>query len=217
MQRCRHDLVTCLLRADRPAASHAIQSAIDAGCEPNQLLLSVIQPAMQQIGERWTRQQASLTQYFVAGKIADDVTDLVIPLLERRAVATSHVRVVIGTIAGDYHGLGRKIVAAFLRAAGMVVVDLGLSVEPERFVSAACQETAQVVAVSALMVHSVEQIKVVRSLLEETCPEARLIVGGAPFNYDRRLYLQVGAHATARNAGEAVRVVESLVDGLPRR
>src|SRR3989304_3148748 len=113
-----NDFVACLLRADRPAAAAHLRRALEAGVDPRELLLNVIQPSMQQVGDLWSRQQASLTQYFVAGRIADDVTDTIVPLLERQGVGVARGRVVIGTIAGDYHGLGRKIVAAFLRAAG---------------------------------------------------------------------------------------------------
>lgn len=206
------DFVACLLRADRPAAADLLHRALDAGLEPRALLLDVIQPSMRRVGDLWSRQQASLTQYFVAGRIAEDVTDAIVPLLEREGAGMGRGRVVIGTIAGDYHGLGRKIVSAFLRAVGVQVRDLGLDVAPARFVAAAREEGADIVAVSALMVHAVRQMGELRPMLDEQgARHVRLLVGGAPFNYHKRLYREVGADATARNAGEAVRVVQELL------
>lgn len=206
----RNEFVSRLLRADRPAAKELASEALSRGIDPADFLLRVVQPSMELVGRRWSRRQVSLTQNYVAARIADDIIDAVRPLLGGKNESAG--RVVIGTITGDYHGLGRKIVAAFLRAAGFTVCDLGLGVSPEDFAVAAVEHEADVVGISALMVHTVDQIRQVRPLLEATGPNhARLVVGGAPFSYNRKLFREVGADAMARDAAEAVRVVRQLV------
>ncbi len=121
---------------------------------------------------------------------------------------------VIGTAKGDFHGLGKRIVAAFLKAAGFVVVDLGLSVPAEAFVGAALEEGARLIAVSALMADTALGLREVRQEMERRKAEdVRLLVGGAPFRFNSDLYRLMGADATAPNAYEAARVARTLFEG----
>ena len=119
---------------------------------------------------------------------------------------------VIGTVAGDYHGLGRKIVAIFLRVAGFQVYDLGMSVSSAVMVDEALKVGAGVICASGLLLHTVEKVSEVRTILQARGLEDRikLVVGGAPFNFDPQLYRSLGADAYAVNAVDAVRVVRQM-------
>ncbi len=93
---------------------------------------------------------------------------------------------------------------------------LGLSVSAEEFVEAAARLKASVICISTLLLHTAENVYEVRELLHERQLEdqVKLVVGGAPFNFDDQLYREVGADATARNAADAVPTVRSLVEAL---
>lgn len=199
-----------LLGADRVGLQQAIRAALAAGQSAEDLVLRVISPALNAVGERWSRHEASLTQVYAAGRIAEELVAELLP-----ALCPSHLgqgTVVIGNAPGDCHGLGRQIVATFLRLAGFEVIDLGLDVSPHTFVAQARSSQARVIAISALMVHTAMRVVEVRRLLdEENMGDVNVIVGGAPFNMHPHLYQRVGADAMGRDAGEAVNVVRRLL------
>ncbi|TAK34906.1 MAG: corrinoid-binding protein [Chloroflexota bacterium] len=205
----REQFLEAIGGADRALSHRILRGSVESGVQPEWLLLNVIQPALNELGRRWSEGGATLSQIYVAGKIADDACNFILPLLPTSA--SGDLTVVIGTISGDFHGLGRKLVAAFLRAAGVRVVDLGLGVEPTRFVESAAQEGAQIIAISALMMHTAAQIAQVRPLLiDRGLNHVGILVGGAPFNYDPDLVRRVGADGTAPNAGLAARATRDL-------
>lgn len=198
-----------LLSADRSSAMGTLDRALRDGVDVPDLFLAVVQPALNAIGDQWARGRASLTQVYASARIAEELTGVLISYLPQLPMSSPPV--VVGTIATDYHGLGRRIVVAFLRSSGIGVVDLGLDVAPATFVKAAVQHQSQIIAVSALMVHAVRRIKEIRALLlEEGRGGVRIVVGGAPFNVDRNLYKEVGADEMALHAGEIVDLVYRL-------
>ena len=126
-------------------------------------------------------------------------------------------RVVIGNTQGDLHTLGKRIVMACLRTQMIECIDLGVSVAPERFVDEAVALDAQVIAISAMMVHiarSESGCLRVRQLLRERGLEGRIriIVGGAPFRFDPQLYRRVQADAWAPNGIQAGAEITRLIE-----
>ena len=207
-ERCLH----VLLSADRAALHRLIAEAKNAGWPADRLLLDVISPALNMVGELWSQQKAALTQIYMAARLVEEV----LPSLLDEGLSRSHPAgcqaptanrvVLLGNAPGDYHGLGRYIVATYLRTAGLEVVDLGLSVPPRTFVEHALSHQARLIAISALMLHTAQNVADVRRLLDEAgATDVKILVGGAPFHIDPELYRQVGAQAMGRDAGEAVR------------
>lgn len=208
----RRDFVAVLQGSDRRGARRMLRRAMAAGIDPGTLLREVVTVAVDEVGGEWEEHLVSLSQVYATGLIVEDSLDILSP--SGGAPEDSPGRVVIGTAKHDYHGLGKRIVAAFLKGAGFVVVDLGLSVAPEAFVEAAMKENARIIAVSALMADTALGVREVRQEMDRRRADGiKLLVGGAPFRFNPDLCELVGADATANNAYEATRVARTLLKG----
>ncbi len=200
-----------VMAKDMPGSMRVIDAALAGGTlSPDKILLTVVSGAMDQVGKLQLNQAITLSEVFMMAAIGDAAIDRLLP--EMPDLPYLGGTVVLGSAEGDYHSLGRKIVGSFLRVAGFKVVDLGASVSAATFVDRACEEQAFVIGVSALLLHTAEKIKEVRSLLDERrlSGQIKLVVGGAAFNFDRQMVRQVGADGMALNALGAVAAVRSL-------
>jgi len=171
----------------------------------------VLEPVLIEIGERWANDKLSLAQGYVAGKVAEDILLKMVkdsPCPERKRKGP----VVLGNIEDDYHALGRKMVGIFLAAAGWEVVDLGNDVLPSLFVDKAEELGARIIAVSAMMLTTAENIALVREELNRRGLSGRiqLAVGGAVINYRPELVDSLGGDGTCSNAIQAPALFDIL-------
>lgn len=210
MQEYRNRFFEKLVAQDIAGSMEVIDAALGARLPANHILAQVVTSAMERIGQMQTDQQVTLSEVFVIASISDMAIDRLLSVMPERPLSLGTV--VLGTIQGDYHSLGRKIVGSFLRLASYRVIDLGASVAPERFVETAVTEHAFAICVSALLLHTAENIKKIRCLLDERGLNRRikLVVGGAAFSLDRELARTVGADSTAINAYGATACLRNL-------
>jgi 5-methyltetrahydrofolate--homocysteine methyltransferase len=199
-----------LTAGDRAGIRKLVDNLLKNEVPPSDILLKVITPAMDDIGTLQSRQEISLSQIYMAAKITEESLARLLPLMPAKPKGLG--KIIIGNAFGDYHALGRKIVATFLRFYGFDVVDLGESVPNEKFVEQVVQENASVIFVSALLIHTAKQIQGLRQLLrEKNLQHVKIVAGGAPFNFDRQFYKELGCDAMAPNGLAAVQVAKSLV------
>ncbi len=204
-----------LFDTDCDRALQIVRDAVGDGVTPEEVVFQVVLPAMDLMVKSVSESfEANLAQHFLTARIADAVTAEMIPRFKRSPEVVG--RVVIGTALGDLHTLGKRIVVGCLRARMMEVTDLGVNVPAERFVDAALTRGAEVIAVSALMVHTAMGeggCRRVRQLLRERELERqiKIIVGGAPFRFNPEMYQSVGADAWAEDGLTAGKVIEALV------
>jgi len=156
----------------------------------------------------------------MGAQIAAEVVEEMVPRFREAPECSG--RVVIGTARGDFHGLGKQIVVGCLKALMVEVTDLGLNVAPERFVDEAVARGAQVIGVSAMMVHTAQGeqgCRGVRAVLRARGLEAciKIAVGGAPYRFCPGLYRTVGADAWAENGILAGRVITKLIREVAAR
>ncbi|MDD2320437.1 MAG: cobalamin-dependent protein [Geobacteraceae bacterium] len=204
-----------LLDTDRDQAIALLSGALDNGATPEEIVFEVVTPAIERMSRDLTKDLATtLSQHFIAAQISEEAIEMLLPLFS----VAPEIRgsVVIGTSAGDFHGLGKKIVRGCLRAKMFTVVDLGVNVPAERFVDQAVTLGASIIAISAMMVHTAlgaDGALKVRQLLQQRGLESRIkiLVGGAPFRFDQNLYRSVAADAWAENGIEATRVITELI------
>jgi len=204
-----------VFETDKEAAFAVVEAALAEGLTAEDIVFRVVIPAVEEMMSNITRDpDASLAQHFMTAQIAAEVTE---KMLQRFAHPPEIIgRVVIGTARGDLHSLGKRIVMGCLKALMVDVTDLGVNVPAERFVEAAIEHDAQVIAVSAMMVHTStgeDGARKVRALLAERGLEdrIRLVVGGAPYRFDEHLYQSVGADAWAPDGVSAGRVIVDLI------
>ncbi|MGI5836657.1 MAG: cobalamin B12-binding domain-containing protein [Chloroflexota bacterium] len=206
----RKQFASALRASDRRGARRLLRGLVSKKVDRSLLMREVVGAAVDEVGRGWRELEVSLSQLYAMGLIVEDAMEILSP--SRDSGKTAIGKVVIGTARGEYHGLGKRIVVAFLRASGFDVLDLGLSVAPEKLIDTALSKGAQIIAVSALMANTALGIRQVRQEMEKRgAREIKLLVGGAPFRYNEELFRLVGADATAPDAYEAVQVAKALI------
>lgn len=181
---------------------------------PAEELLEATARAVQAANMRQKQQHVSVGDYYVNFLLVERAMSHLRERLPQRAA--TGMRVVIGNAFGDYHGLGREMVALFLRAAGIEVLDVGLGAEASKFVQAARESRARVVGVSSLLVESAKQITRIRQALDRAgLSETRIVAGGACFTVDPELYREVGADYVATAASDMISIVHRVYGYVP--
>lgn len=204
-----------VFETDKEAAFEVVEAALAQGMTAEQIVFDVVIPAVEEMMSLITRDpDANLAQHFMTAQIAAEVTEKMLVLFKHPPEVIG--RVVIGTAYGDLHSLGKRIVMGCLKALMVEVHDLGVNVPAERFVDEAIAKEAQVIAVSAMMVHTAngeQGVRKVRKLLQERGLEGqfRVVVGGAPYRFDEQLYRTVGADGWAPDGVSAGKVIVDLI------
>lgn len=176
-------------------------------------ITDLVEPVLDIIGKRWETDKLSLAQGYVAAKVAAEIFERTLATAtEEVGKALQAGPVVLGNIEDDYHALGRKMVATFLRTSGWLVHDLGNDVSAAEFVDRAVEHGARVIGVSAMTLTSARNIRKVREEINARQLKGRLqlAVGGAVFNIRPELAAELGADGTARNALGAPALFENL-------
>jgi methylmalonyl-CoA mutase cobalamin-binding domain/chain len=178
---------------------------------------ALLEPTLIEVGDLWAQETISLAQGYVAGKLAERVLDAALAAEDAGSLKTSRRgRVVLGNVEDDYHALGRRMVASFLRLDGWEIIDLGNDVEPERFVDAALEAEARIIGVSSMMLSTAQNLPRIRDEIEARGlgGRLRLAAGGAIFRLKPELVKELGADGTAATAIEAPALFRALYEEL---
>jgi len=167
-----------------------------------------ILPPLEKIGKLFASGEVFLPQLILSGDSAKAAFAFLKESFPGTALRTK-ATVVIGTVRGDVHDIGKNIVAALLENHGYRVVDLGKNVPAEEFLAAAIDENAQIVGLSALMTTTMTEMKPVIRLLRQECPAVKIIIGGAVLT--EQFAKEIDADGYGKNAVEAVALVDSLL------
>lgn len=201
---------------NRDEAHRVIDEALAKGIQPEEVVFQIIMPSIEEmISALTTDIDATISQHFIASQVAEEITEKMIVLFKKNPGTEG--KIIIGTPVGDFHGLGKKIVAGCLRANMFSVEDIGLNVPPEIFVDKAVAAGAHVIGISSMMAHTAtgdNGPKMVRKILDERklAGRIKLVVGGAPYRFDPQLYKSVGADAWADDGITAAKVIRGLVE-----
>jgi 5-methyltetrahydrofolate--homocysteine methyltransferase len=204
------DLFDAILNGQAPKAHDATKAALEAGAAPMQLISEAMIPAMDEVGRLFECEEYFVPELLLAGRAMKSAMELLKPLLAasgRRATT----RIVIGTVKGDLHDIGKNLVASMLEGAGFEVIDLGANVAPERFVTAVQTNNPQVVCLSALLTVTMPAMKTTIDALTGAGVRSgvKVLVGGAPVT--RQYAQEIGADGYSDNANGAVMLVRSLL------
>jgi methylmalonyl-CoA mutase cobalamin-binding domain/chain len=204
-----------VFETDKQGAFEVVDAALASGMKAEDIVFKVVIPAVEEMMSLITKDpDANLAQHFMTAQIAAEVTEKMLAKFEHPPEIIG--RVIIGTARGDLHSLGKRIVMGCLKALMVDVIDLGVNVTAEKFVDAAVEHDAQVIAVSAMMVHTAtgeNGARKVREILKARGLEQRckLVVGGAPYRFDNQLYKAAGADAWAADGVSAGGVIINLI------
>lgn len=199
-----------IVRGDAKAAKEIVERALAAGAEPLALVQRRMSPAMDEVGARFERGEYFVPELLLSARAMKAGMEMLRPLLAARGSKPAG-RVVIGTVKGDLHDIGKNLVAAMLEGGGFEVHDLGVNVTPEKFVDAVEAHQAEILAMSALLTTTMLAMKGPITQLEAVGlrREVKVLVGGAPVSAE--FASQIGADAYAMNAVEAVAAARKLV------
>jgi 5-methyltetrahydrofolate--homocysteine methyltransferase len=199
-----------LQAGDTKAVEERTRAAIAAGLLPGTILNEGLIAGMTIVGEKFKSREIFLPDVLLSARAMAAAMELLKPLLIRDGVETAG-KVVLGTVRGDLHDIGKNLVAILLRGAGLEVIDLGNDVSPQRFVETARREGAGVIGLSALLTTTMPVMREVVDLArrEGIRDRTRILVGGAPLNagYAR----EIGADAYAFDGVSAVEWVKRLL------
>ena len=177
---------------------------------PLDLLDLVICKALESIGEKWEKGEAALSQVYMSGRICEELVDALIPHCEGLRLDYPPMAI---AVLNDHHVLGKRVVYSVLRANNFNIKDYGV-VTVDEAIKKVRADDIRLLLVSTLMLHSALQIQELVSGLKSAALDVKVIVGGAPFNFDSRLWQEVGADAMGRNAAEAIDIVRTFLKDL---
>ena len=200
-------LADAIVKGLKDRAASLTRSLIeDEGREVLDLIQNEIVPALNTVGEGYEKHTVYLPGLLMSAEAAKSSFEVIKAHSPTDAKGTRGVRIVIATVKGDIHDIGKNIVRMMLENYGFDVTDLGKDVSPETVVRVAIEKRADIVGLSALMTTTVPAMEQTVKLLKEKCPECRTLVGGAVLNaeYAER----IGADKYAKDAMEAVRYAE---------
>lgn len=204
------DLYDAILNGDARKAHAATETALAEGAQPLEIISESMVPAMDEVGRLFEAEEYFVPELLLAGRAMRSALDLLRPLMAASGERLS-TRVVIGTVKGDLHDIGKNIVASMLEGSGFEVIDLGSDVAPEKFVAAVEERKPQIVCMSALLTVTMPAMKTTIDALTAAGlrGQVKVLIGGAPVTpqYAR----EIGADGYSENASGAVGVVRGLL------
>jgi 5-methyltetrahydrofolate--homocysteine methyltransferase len=202
------DIFNAVVAFDEAAVKAKTQTELDAGTDVQSILNDGLISAMDHVGERFSSGELFVPEMLAAAKAMKGGLEILKPLLAS-SQSSSKGTVVIGTVKGDLHDIGKNLVAMMIEGAGFDVVDLGVDVDSEAFVKAVSENGAHVIALSALLTTTMPAMETTIKAVKAAGGTVKTIIGGAPVT--QAFADQVGADGYSADAPGAVKLVNELV------
>lgn len=206
-----NELYEAILGGKLEPAQAVTQQAIAEGIEPQSIINDYMVKGMEEIGARFEAGKAFVPNLLMSARAMKGCLELLKPLLKGDN-STSAGRVVIGTVKGDLHDIGKNLVASMLEGCGFEVINLGVDVSSDKFIDAAKANHADIICMSALLTTTMNYMKEVIAAVKASGlrDQVKVMVGGAPLNND--FAVAIGADGYSSNANDAVALARRLVN-----
>jgi len=202
------DIFNAVLAYDEGKVKQLTQAEVDAGTDISTILNQGLIGAMDTVGEKFSAGELFVPEMLKAAQVMKAGLEILKPLLgSGQAIAKGTV--VIGTVKGDLHDIGKNLVSMMVEGAGFEVIDLGVDVASEKFVQVAAEKKAAVIALSALLTTTMPSMQTTITAIKEAGLSSRTIIGGAPVT--QSFADQIGADGYSPDAPGAVKLVKKLV------
>jgi len=201
-------LADAVIKGDQNTAVEITKAALAEGVAAKSVLDDGLIAGMDVIGARFKKNEVYIPEVLIAARAMKMAMEFLEPELAKAGVEPVG-RFLIGTVQGDLHDIGKNLVAMMLKGAGFEVVDLGVDVDPDKFVEQVKAADAHVVGMSALLTTTMPGMEKTLKALRDADVSAKIIVGGAPVTQDYAD--RIGADGYAADAASAVDVAKSLV------
>jgi methylmalonyl-CoA mutase cobalamin-binding domain/chain len=189
----------------------AVREALGEDKDPFEVL-NALTKGMDEVGRRYEEKEYYLTELVLAGETMKEAFEVLQPALAKADKSQEKTNIILATVKGDNHDIGKNILGSLLLSSGFEIHDLGMDVDENKIVEKVKETGASIVALSSLLTMTVEQIKVVDQALKDAGlrDQVKLIVGGAPLNED--LAKELGADDFAEDAVEGVKHIKALAE-----
>ena len=201
------DIYRAVIEYNEKAAADLTKAELEAGSDIQKILQDGLIAPMDEIGQRFSSGELFVPEMLVAAQAMKAGLAVLKPKLGKSKTKSS-ARVVIGTVQGDLHDIGKNLVAMMLEGAGFEVIDIGVDAEPEKFLVAAKEHNADVVALSALLTTTMPAMGKTVDVFRESGVSIKIIVGGAPVS--KAFAEKIGADGYSADGPGAVGLIRSL-------
>lgn len=199
-----------VVAGNEPKLLETVRAALEAGVPAKQILDEGLLAGMDVVGQKMEDEEMFIPEVLMSARAMGTALKVLTPLLAEGDVAAAG-RVVIGTVKGDLHDIGKNLVAMMLEIAGFQVFNLGVDISPEKFVAAVRDKNAELVCISALLTTTMPMMqKIIDAISAGGLREkVKILVGGAPVN--QKFATEIGADGYAPDAGSAVRMAKAAL------
>jgi len=199
-----------LIQGKAPQVKELVQKAVDEGDDVQEVLNAGLLAGMSVVGDKFKKNEFYVPEVLIAAKAMKEGMQILRPLLAEKGIKGAGT-VVLGTVRGDLHDIGKNLVGMMLEGAGFEVVDLGVDVAPEKFVEEVKEKNAEIVGLSALLTTTMPGMKEVIAALTTNGlrKKVKVMIGGAPVTQDYAD--EIGADGYAPNAASAVDKAKDLL------
>ena len=201
-------LADAVIRGDQKKAVEITKAAINEGTAPKSVLDKGLIAGMDTVGSRFKKNEIYIPEVLIAARAMKMAMEILEPELVKAGVKPVG-KLLIGTVQGDLHDIGKNLVAMMLKGAGFEVIDLGVDVGPEKFVEQVKTSKAQLIGMSALLTTTMPGMERTIKALKQAGVSAKVMIGGAPVTQDYAD--RIGADGFAPDAASAVDMAKSLV------
>ena len=172
-------------------------------------LEEIVVPAMENMGLKWESGEIALSQIYMGGRICEEIVDELLPKTDNKRIDDPNLALVV---LNDYHTLGKRIVYTFLRASGYAIIDYGQQSSIDDLIKKVQEDNIEILLISVLMLNSALNIKKLTDKIKQENLNVKVVVGGAPFRFDKKLCEDIGADAYATNASQVIDIIEEIKD-----
>ncbi len=210
MDKIIEQIYTNILEGHHKDVTELVKAALQAGYKPATIMNDGMIAAMQEVGRLFEAGEYYVPEMLVAARAMQAGMNVLKPHLADKEAHPAG-KVAIGTVTGDIHDIGKNLVRMMLEGAGFEVIDLGVDVSPASFLSAVVNDHVDILAMSALITTTMQEMRPVIELLEKSGhrQQVKILVGGAPMTEEYAL--QIGADGYAPDASRAVNIAKSLL------
>lgn len=201
-------LSDAVLKGNRGGIAEITRQALAAGEEPSELLNEALLPAINIVGDYFDKGKYFLPQLIASAEAMKNSIEVLEPLLLQETHGKDMPVVIIATVEGDIHDIGKNLVALMLKNYGFQVIDLGKDVPKEQIIATAKEHNAQIIALSALMTTTMQRMREVIALAKEEHLDTKIMVGGAVITQEYAA--EIGADGYSTDAADAVKLAQKL-------
>lgn len=203
-------LKTAVLKGNRNCIVKITKEALESGEKPSELLNQVLLPAINQVGEYFDQGKYFLPQLIASAEAMKNSIEVLEPLLQTGSAGEEMPVVVIATVEGDIHDIGKNLVALMLKNHGFHVIDLGKDVPQAKILETAREHHAEFIALSALMTTTMQRMREIVAAAKQEGITAKIIIGGAVITQEYAD--EIGADGYSKDAADAVKLAKSLME-----